>query len=746
MKWKSFNKRKKIGIIIHQYQFDIWQGLIEKAKELDVDLCFFAGRSLNSPYESELPQNYVYEFVDPSFTSIDGLIIFSGLIANFIDKGELNSFISRYSEIPSISVFLEVENMPSVLINNFSGMEKLMSHLVNHHNFKRFAFIKGPPNNIDAIERYEAFLTFTKRYGLDVNENYIIDGDFRFESGIEAVKKLEREINLKNIDVIVSSNDTMAIGIINYMNKNSPQLKVAITGFDNVVNSEAIQPPLTTLDVNIKKIASTALLLLLDLMNGKDVEEKFLIEPELIIRDSCGCKQKKAVEFPAKEKYSNFNELAHCIFEDENFSYQDGADNLISKFLISSKGKNFSFNYFFRDFLLNFQKKSMLENYVDRFLSFLDYLFEKIKQKEMNKLNNFYNEILMLRILTRDISSDISIEELKKHLLEKLNGIGINDFLMLVNEKQEHLPKKEELKCLLFIKEGKEIKGDCHSINVVFRNFISEKNYIFLPLSGKEEIFGIIVINYIENDIVYEILREQLSSTLKYIKLFQRNLKNEEDLEKMVVNLNELKEKYFSMLDFLPSAVFEIDKEFKIKFLNRNAKEMLMLKENENNLNFFDFVYPEDRNRLHCLFDEEQPNALNEIRLLKRSGVIIHFLFNIVRIYEAEKLAGVRISGFDIRPILSKSFSIDDNFFKEYKLSSRERDVLNLWIQGYQIKEIASTLFIAESTVKIHIGSIYSKLDVKNKYEFFEFIKNYQIKRFGYESFLFSILSHIIKN
>lgn len=49
------------------------------------------------------------------------------------------------------------------------------------------------------------------------------------------------------------------------------------------------------------------------------------------------------------------------------------------------------------------------------------------------------------------------------------------------------------------------------------------------------------------------------------------------------------------------------------------------------------------------------------------------------------------------------------------ELSNREKEVLRLLAQGFDNKEIAARLFIAEQTVKNHVSVIYSKLGVHDR-------------------------------
>ncbi|MBC8754477.1 response regulator transcription factor [Kordia sp. YSTF-M3] len=62
-----------------------------------------------------------------------------------------------------------------------------------------------------------------------------------------------------------------------------------------------------------------------------------------------------------------------------------------------------------------------------------------------------------------------------------------------------------------------------------------------------------------------------------------------------------------------------------------------------------------------------------------------------------------------------KTSEIDHSQIEKIGLSKREYEVLCKLAKGHSNKEIASLLFVSESTIKTHVSNIYIKLDVKRR-------------------------------
>ena len=69
-----------------------------------------------------------------------------------------------------------------------------------------------------------------------------------------------------------------------------------------------------------------------------------------------------------------------------------------------------------------------------------------------------------------------------------------------------------------------------------------------------------------------------------------------------------------------------------------------------------------------------------------------------------------------------RSGETDDEEAKIASLTEREREVVTLVGEGLKNKQIAERLFISETTVRHHLTSIFSKLDVASRFELIIFV------------------------
>lgn len=80
-----------------------------------------------------------------------------------------------------------------------------------------------------------------------------------------------------------------------------------------------------------------------------------------------------------------------------------------------------------------------------------------------------------------------------------------------------------------------------------------------------------------------------------------------------------------------------------------------------------------------------------------------------------------------LRAVLAQQICVPRGNWRQVEppvLSTREKQILGLVVMGYMNSEIASRLFLAESTVKSHLSSAFGKLGVRSRNEAVDLILN----------------------
>jgi len=113
----------------------------------------------------------------------------------------------------------------------------------------------------------------------------------------------------------------------------------------------------------------------------------------------------------------------------------------------------------------------------------------------------------------------------------------------------------------------------------------------------------------------------------------------------------------------------------------------------------------------HCDSYDGLLEEINEgvIGFLDLDGRVEEFSYELANIASGN----MYISKSFVGNMMQKSRHIEENLRKT--LSKREVDVINLVAKGNTNREIGEELFISESTVKVHLRSILSKLNLEGR-------------------------------
>lgn len=217
---------------------------------------------------------------------VDGIIIMSP----HLDAHTVNSNLPSNLPLALLNCYLHQEPFDAINVNNFQGAYRMVQHLLSHgHN--RIAIIKGTEHNIDSQERLHGYRSALKGGGAVLDPRYELPGDFDEESGYRAATEI---LSLSpRPTAIFASNDSMAIGALSALRAHGIEVPkaFALAGFDDIPVAQFLTPGLTTMRVHISDLGVMAVDRLLDVITDIQGHRKTqsIIDPELVIRQSCGC-------------------------------------------------------------------------------------------------------------------------------------------------------------------------------------------------------------------------------------------------------------------------------------------------------------------------------------------------------------------------------------------------------------------------------------------------------------------------
>ena len=176
-----------------------------------------------------------------------------------------------------------------VMIDNVTGTRAAVQHLIELGR-RRIAVIGTHPGEVvgTAVIRYDAYASAMTEAGLEpARELAIPAGPWHRANGAVAMENLLA--SGEKFDAVLGLNDTLALGAIRVLTRHGIRIPddVAVVGFDDIDEARYSTPTLTTVDPGRAQIATTAVELLVDRMNGDDSDHHEIVAPyELHRRES----------------------------------------------------------------------------------------------------------------------------------------------------------------------------------------------------------------------------------------------------------------------------------------------------------------------------------------------------------------------------------------------------------------------------------------------------------------------------
>lgn len=213
---------------------------------------------------------------------VDGILFMGGTITD----EHLKQFKTANVPIVLASTYDDTGEMASVNIDYEVAAYEATKHFIDKGK-KNPAFVSGGEGTSVNKYKFEGYKRALEEVGSTLNEEYIIQGDYSYESGLEAAKQLAALENKP--EAIFVASDEMALGVIHGiqdMGYSVPE-DVEIFGFDNTRLATMVRPTLSTVVQPMYDIGAVAMRLLTKYMNKEEVLEKNVILPHRIeLRDS----------------------------------------------------------------------------------------------------------------------------------------------------------------------------------------------------------------------------------------------------------------------------------------------------------------------------------------------------------------------------------------------------------------------------------------------------------------------------
>jgi DNA-binding LacI/PurR family transcriptional regulator len=266
------------GLIISDIENPFFPELVKGFERLAVEQGYEV-LIANTDYQPERMEVCVRRMLE---RKVDGVAI----MTSEMDPELVQMLNGRGIPIVFLDTGLVGVGISNISLEYDSGVDQAIDHLTSLGH-QRIAFVSGPANLASARTRLEAFLASLQRKKLECRQEFIREGNHRFDGGYAAMLDILK-MRVRPTAVL-ASNDLMAIGMMGAVYAAGLRVPddVSVVGFDDIALSSFMPPPLTTIRLSRAEIAEFAFnsLFAASQTGGTEGVTHF-VHAELVIRQS----------------------------------------------------------------------------------------------------------------------------------------------------------------------------------------------------------------------------------------------------------------------------------------------------------------------------------------------------------------------------------------------------------------------------------------------------------------------------
>ena len=273
------NTTRTIGMLVTKSTNPFFAEVVHGVEEF----CYGAGYTLilcNTEGNLSKQRDYLRMLAEKR---VDGLLV----MCSDLDE-QLLGLLERQKETPMVIMDWGPESPHTDKIQDNAELGGYVAtKFFIEHGHKAIGCLTGHSEKTACRERLKGFRKAMSEAGLEVKEDWILEGDFECESAVDAAKQI---ISMaERPSAIFCFNDIMAMAMISTFQQAGIRVPedISIIGYDNIDLAPYFSPPLTTIHQPKRRLGKSAVEILMDRVKDKEhAPQVFEMVPELVIRNS----------------------------------------------------------------------------------------------------------------------------------------------------------------------------------------------------------------------------------------------------------------------------------------------------------------------------------------------------------------------------------------------------------------------------------------------------------------------------